>query len=124
MGRLITIRLTGLAEKFVSQMEKEGLTEADIIAQGIGLLEEVWRTKRVALVKEEFFRKSRFTNESEKVLEHYFHIQTPKSMEQEKDNNSASDINYGIVSPGSVSGGSTYGTSSSFNEEGLAPPIS
>lgn len=88
MSRTITIKLTGLAEKFISEMEKEGLNEADVIAQGIGILEEVWRTNRVALVKEEFWRNSQDRNspqyyDDDRMLEHYFHILTPKSMQRE-----------------------------------------
>lgn len=91
MARTITIKLTGLAEKFISEMEKEGLNEADVIAQGIGILEEVWRTKRVALVKEEFWRSTQNRNippnyDDERMLEHYFHILTPKSMQRDSSN--------------------------------------
>ena len=88
MAKTITIRLTGLAEKFINEMKNQGLNEGDVIAQGIGLLEEVWRTNRVALVTEDFWRNSREESENsknlyndERVLEHYFHVQTPKSMQ-------------------------------------------
>jgi len=93
MAKTITIKLTGLAEIFIDEMKKQGLTEADVISQGIGLLEEVWRTNRVALVKEAFWRTSRqnvpdaFYND-ERVLEHYFHVQTPKTMHQQEPLNS------------------------------------
>jgi|GEM_PF-4064943 len=89
MAKTITIKLTGLAEKFIEKMKSEGLNEADVISQGIGILEEIWRTNRVALVKEEFQTKSfqisdespyKDLYDSDKVLEHYYMIQTPKTL--------------------------------------------
>lgn len=83
MARTITLKLTGLAEKFIEEMEKQGLNEADVIAQGIGILEEIWRTNRVALVREDFQINARRYNDDEKVLEHYYHIQTPEMMKRQ-----------------------------------------
>ena len=86
MAKTITLKLTGLAEKFISEMKKQGLNEADVISQGIGILEEIWRTNRVALVKEEFWKRSRnYDNkyDDHEILEHYFHVQTPISMQRE-----------------------------------------
>ncbi len=90
MSKTVTIKLTGLAEKFVDEMKSQGLTEVDVISQGLGILEQIWRTNRVALVKESFFlensRNNDKTVEEDKyakdinVLEYYFHVQTPKSM--------------------------------------------
>jgi hypothetical protein len=97
MGRSITIRLTGLAEKFLTEMEKEGLNEADVISQGLGILAEVWRTNRVALVSQEFSNEQRQSSyDNSNFIEYYFHIQTPKSMAPQKtDNpNSQIDISY------------------------------
>jgi hypothetical protein len=97
MARSITIKLTGLAEKFLTEMEKEGLNEADVISQGLGILAEVWRTNRVALVSQEFRNEQRQNlYDDSKFIEYYFHIQTPKSMAPQKpDNpNSEIDINY------------------------------
>ncbi|MCR8561441.1 hypothetical protein KXD93_27555 [Mucilaginibacter sp. BJC16-A38] len=87
MAKTITIKLTGLAETFINEMKKQGLNEADVIAQGIGLLEEVWRTNRVALVKESWRNKQeeRIVSDEEYILEHYFHIQTPESMKRQND---------------------------------------
>ena len=90
MAKTVTIKLTGLAEKFVEEMKNQGLTEGDVISQGLGILEQIWRTKRVALVKESFWLENNGYPSStetqinypkdENVLEYYFHVQTPKSM--------------------------------------------
>ena len=75
----ISIKLSGLAESFMSEMQKEGLNESDVISQAIGLLAEVWRTKRVALVKEEYLTNKSLESYNGSI-EHFFHIQTPDSM--------------------------------------------
>ena len=75
----ISIKLSGLAESFMGEMQKEGLNESDVISQAIGLLAEVWRTKRVALVKEEYLT-NRSLESYNGNIEHFFHIQTPDSI--------------------------------------------
>jgi len=92
MARKITIKLSGLAEKFIVEMGKQGLSEADVISQGLGMLEEVWRTNRVALVREEYKRGSekllQATNHESKaeILEFFYQVQTPVSMKPDRFN--------------------------------------
>lgn len=82
MPRSITIKLSGLAESFIDEMKKEGLDEADVIAQGIGLLQEVWRTGRVGLISEvAITRDSLFgLTALEQVVSHLYRVQTPDSL--------------------------------------------
>ena len=85
MSRIISIKLTGVAETFMNEMERKGLNESDVISQGIGLLKEVLKTERVALIKPDKdieqnikIMPSPLTPDGikEKIIEHYFYVQT------------------------------------------------
>jgi hypothetical protein len=86
MSKTITIRLTGLAEKFIDKMKKQGLNEADGLPKALIYSKKVWRTNRVALIKEDFWKATRqnldsnSTYEDDRIIEHYFHIQTPAAV--------------------------------------------
>lgn len=89
MAIKLTIKLSGLAEKFINEMKSHDLTEADVISQSIGLLEEVWRTGRVALVKEDFFKNTfekgnEMLPEYENILDFYYYVLTPDKMKKKQ----------------------------------------
>ena len=98
----ISIKLSGLAESFMSEMQKEGLNESDVISQAIGLLAEVWRTKRVALVKEEYLTNKSLESYNGNI-EHFFHIQTPDSMRPKP----TSSVMVPNVNPGPINDSNT-----------------
>lgn len=50
MARIIRLKLTGQAETFINRMADEGLTERDVFARALSILQEVYQTKRVGLV--------------------------------------------------------------------------
>ena len=52
MAKVIHLKLTGKAESFIEDMKKQGLNEQDVFAKALNVLEDIWKTKRVALIKE------------------------------------------------------------------------
>jgi hypothetical protein len=54
MATVVHLKLTGKAEAFLKKMKDEGLSEHDVFAKALTLLEDVYRTKRVVRIKEEF----------------------------------------------------------------------
>lgn len=73
MAKTIHIRLTGLAESFMNEMTKEGLTEEDVISQALGIMAEVWRTGAVARVN----RQEQLIKGSDSSVDFYYGVQTP-----------------------------------------------
>lgn len=97
MAKTITIKLSGLAEKFINELRHEGLSEADVISQSIGLLEQVWRTNRVALIRKEYFQESQSGElkerySDERIIEFYYHLQTPREMKKRDFDNDFSKL--------------------------------
>ena len=52
MPRTVHLTLTRDAEKFVRTLEEEGLSERDIFAKALGLLQRAYMSKRVVMAKE------------------------------------------------------------------------
>ena len=52
MARIVHLRLTKRAEEVLQTLEKEGLTEQDIFAKSLYLLEQAWKTRRLAMLRE------------------------------------------------------------------------
>ena len=52
MARTVHLKLTKDAEDFVKELEKKGLTERDIFAKALGLLQRAYISGRIAMVRE------------------------------------------------------------------------
>jgi hypothetical protein len=52
MPRTVHLTLTRDAEEFVRTLEKEGLSERDIFAKALGLLQRAYMSKRVVMARE------------------------------------------------------------------------
>jgi len=50
MPRTVHFQLSGRAQQFVEEMEREGLSERDVFAKALGLLREVYKTRRIGLI--------------------------------------------------------------------------
>jgi hypothetical protein len=105
MAKTITIKLSGLAEDFMNKMREEGLNEADVIAQGIGLMEEVWRTGRVALLREDSGPQAApapswsAPGDTAQMVQHYYHIRTPASMNRRESGSAGSGPSISSLEP-------------------------
>jgi hypothetical protein len=75
MAITLHLRLTGKAEKFIKLLMVEGLTEADILARALSILEDVWRIKRVGVIAKGF--------EKTKAVEYLYGINITEEPEQE-----------------------------------------
>lgn len=64
MAKKVHLRLTGRAEKFIEYMAEQGLTERDVIAKALWLLETAWKTQRVALLNNKFQVEYIFTSQT------------------------------------------------------------
>lgn len=79
MAITINLKLTGEAEKLIKELrEKKGMTDADIIARALGLLAQVWRTKRVAMVGQDYSPAAEATATAARV-EYYFGFDEPEA---------------------------------------------
>jgi hypothetical protein len=50
MTRTVHLQLTGKAEELLKQLEEEGLTERDVFARALSILNDVYQTKRVGRI--------------------------------------------------------------------------
>lgn len=86
MSRKVTIKLSGLAEKFMDEMRKQGLSDEDVISQALGLMAEVWKSQTVAKIK------PGFRKQDVDAIEYYYLIQTPESFEKRPAEERPSDM--------------------------------
>lgn len=56
MAKTVHLRFTGQSERFLEEMQRQGLSAEDTIAKALGVLQLVWTTKRVALIRKDRVR--------------------------------------------------------------------
>ena len=54
MAKIVHLKLTGRAEKFMAEMLAQGLNEQDVFAKALTVLEDTYRTKCVARIKQSY----------------------------------------------------------------------